>query len=395
MTSTLFSAFVFLCLTSACAEPHDIENVLTDRLIPHEDFLLQSDNKHNLIINNQLISLETLARFSPIVFFHPEEKYFPCSIESILRNSTLIDEDNEIILEKPSEEDLLHHSQDNSRLSINPLIFQGDALREFWQENKQHKAIEAPMYVSVQVPDDFSYIDIHYIFLFAYNGPQSAVVRLPFQAYDVSLPHFAEHEGDIESVSVRVSGDFNTIIQVRMEAHGYSTYYEPNDLDFKDQHVLVRSALNSHASYNGKGKPVADTVILKDISILGLGIDVTDFTSTENSPRWAIKDDYFINDIPDPEQSSPIRFIGINMQGDAIGQEKWVLFSGRIGNHFRAHFVGSTSPYKQTLSAFEKNYVDTLVKAALLTGNLDVFTYSNGTAGLQTRAMVWVNNNHQ
>ena len=58
------------------------------------------------------------------------------------------------------------------------------------------------------------YIDLEYFFLFTYNGPQTARVRIPAASFRRTLPSFAEHEGDIEGVRMRVTPDCKTIIHM-------------------------------------------------------------------------------------------------------------------------------------------------------------------------------------
>src|SRR5207248_1582076 len=86
--------------------------------------------------------------------------------------------------------------------------------------------IPAPMYVAPQVAAD--YVDLNYIFLFAFNGSQ--IVQ--WNGEYATLPTFAEHQGDIEGVTVRVSRDLGTVQHVAYEAHGTKTLFPPNEVDF-------------------------------------------------------------------------------------------------------------------------------------------------------------------
>src|SRR5580658_5252766 len=102
---------------------------------------------------------------------------------------------------------------------------------------------------------------------------------------DLHPQHFAEHQGDVEGMTVRVTPDFSAVVQVRYEAHGDSTYYQPADVAFVNGHPLARLGLDSHASYNGVGKNDNDWITLASYSAAGLGANFVDII-TKAGPMW-------------------------------------------------------------------------------------------------------------
>jgi hypothetical protein len=123
----------------------------------------------------------------------------------------------ETICAEPSQADLAAHPGEEYQVALDPATFPGEPLAS-------DGTVTAPMYVSVQVPPDRSFVDLNFVFLFAYNGAQAARVKWLFQdPFNCIVPTFAEHQGDIEGVTVRVTADFGAVLFVRFEAHGDST----------------------------------------------------------------------------------------------------------------------------------------------------------------------------
>ena len=202
-----------------------------------------------LTINGLQVTIEAAATFAPVVRFHPKEQYFPCSIEFLLANSTLVVGSTET--PNPTFDDLYaarHASDaDNAHLRIARSGRPGMP--------PQNNVIPAPMYVAPQVAADRSFVDFTYYFLSAFNGPQAVFVHLknavPLKSFNCAIEQFAFHQGDVESITVRVTPDFSKVIHVGMAAHGDYTYYLPDELAFESTtHPLVSCAVFSHASYN-------------------------------------------------------------------------------------------------------------------------------------------------
>ena len=99
------------------------------------------------------LDLETVIRYSPVFVFHEQEKYFPCSIEHLLKGSTLhIAQDEKggfSQLENPTPTDLSENPNKANFVEINQSQFTGMPLGE------------SPIYYSVQKFDSF--IEIHYL----------------------------------------------------------------------------------------------------------------------------------------------------------------------------------------------------------------------------------------
>lgn len=197
-------------------------------------------------INGLQVALTDATRFAPVVHFHPFERYFPCSIEYLLGGSTLVlGDEREVTATAAALFDARHDA--GAHLRIDQKIWGGMM--------PEHGVSPAPMYYSVQVPPDRSFVDFTYYFLSAFNGPQTCWVRVagsvPLDSFDCAIDEYAEHQGDVENITVRVTPDLARIVCVGFSAHGDFSYYLPQDLEFEAAtHPVVSCAAFSHASYN-------------------------------------------------------------------------------------------------------------------------------------------------
>jgi hypothetical protein len=336
---------------------------------------LQRPRQAAISINGLTLTLDQVARIAPVVLLHPDEAYLPCSAEYLLDKATLVDSDGTQV-HSPTQEDLQAHRATTARLHLDPGHYYGEPLAD-------GNLVGAPMYVSAQVPTDRRFVDLNFLLVFAYNGPQTVRVAVPKQDYTCVLPHIAEHEGDIEAVTMRVSADLQSIEFVRLAAHGHWTLLRPEDLEFEGTHPVIRCAYNSHATYNGKGKADFDWVATDRYRALGFGVDFIDITSAVG-PRWAP-----FTEGPQGESvaNDQLRFVGVDAQGAAISEQIWATFAGKIGAPSRNRYAGATDVGGRPLPAGRRRYADMLTQAVLATGAVDARLRSDGTDGLSHRAL--------
>jgi len=251
-------------------------------------------------------TIENLRMFAPEMAFHPCEPYLPISIETLLNGATLYGSGGVVIL-NPTQQDMAARSDSNSTLVLNSARYAGEALST------------APIYVSVQVPDDKSYVDLNYIILYAFNGCQTMrnVTGAPGH-FNYMIRDLAQHEGDLEVVTVRVTPDFSAVIQVRYEAHGDPTWYNPDAVDWTAQtHPKARVALNSHGNYNGHGKNPNDWITLADAKLA----EVVDII-TDGGAVWRPY-----------ERAHGVRLLALDTNRQPLGNEQWAAYKGRLGTN--------------------------------------------------------------
>lgn len=229
------------------------------------------------------VTADVIARWSPHVQFHQNETYFPLSAEDMFLGSTAFrvtsDETkiqgSDIVIAALDQMATL--TTDDWRIQLNPCVVDSSsscastttasrttttaatliparlataaATTTAAVTSISSNFVQAPMYVTVKIPTDASFVDIRYSFLFAFNGSQCMRAKLA-PAFNFILLTFAGHQGDWEGITVRILPDLATPVTVTTEAHGNDTVWRPEEVEWtKETHVRICSALNSHASY--------------------------------------------------------------------------------------------------------------------------------------------------
>ena len=326
-----------------------------------------------MIVNGMLITAEDAALFAPVLLIHPGEHFLPTSIEYMLEGSDIIDTQGNVRVRHPTQLDMWSFRDPQFRLNIHPDHFAG-------QSPGVGNRIVAPMYVAIQVPADHSYVDLHYLFLYTYNGSQAVRVLVPFRDFNCSLDNLGEHQGDIESLTVRVSAEFDRIISVRFEAHGDSTYLAPQDVAFyAGSHPVVRAGYGSHGTFSHKGLRDEDWHKAKSFAALGFGADFVDIVSV-GGPRWQ---PFEIGDHGQTVANGQLVFVGLDAQGVPRNDQLWAAFAGRLGGSQSNKYTGSQRIGSQALSQAQKNYANTI--ANLVLKAVDMGRDGDGPVGLASR----------
>ena len=236
--------------------------------------------------------LETAARrVAPILRLHPEDHYLPAPVEFFLPRVELGIWDrpsgnfdrilgevrvgqvsidallNQERLGQPSMSSVLGVKRRTDwRLYIygarKPSNVSAASWNRFCEETRRGQMDGAACYVHIRRPvDDSGALDIQYWFFYPYNGRMG------------SPPFTAEHEGDWEHVTVRVSDDGQPSKAYYSAHDGEGTWYRlgPGSTVtlIGGSQVMVYSAWHSHASYPIPG------VIVREGSMIDLPDDVT------------------------------------------------------------------------------------------------------------------------
>ena len=263
---------------------------------------------------------QAIQFFKPIFYLFHGEQMFPSSIDYILENSDLI-QDNNVLMKRPITNQSLYDLSDrkNLYLDIDDGIITG-----------QTNLSQVPVYAIYRETDTF--YEIIYITVFPYNGSYNVL----------HLEKVGHHYGDIEHVSIRIKKDFTykkeDIICVFFGAHrsedGKWIYFE--DLEFEQDRLVVYVAKDGHGNYH---KPY---MALR---------------------HFGLANDYFDKDIRwDP----PVNILYFKdhpkFDKNTMG---WMYFSGLIGENgissvsSKSWFNGEPNPEDRKL-----NYVPILPKRA-------------------------------
>lgn len=180
---------------------------------------------------------DLIKKYSPIVYIHPDEKYYPCSIDWLLRYSTLIDFNLNTRISPVTQKDLFDTAQryDFQRRA------DGDVILSFDKEvfKGEHPLSSVPCYAYSRIMQDGK-IQIQYIFLFAYNG----------EYLIAGLENAGYHPGDIEHITAELSST-GELLRIFYSAHGTKDgkWLNAKNVTFEDGHPVAFNALNGHGLY--------------------------------------------------------------------------------------------------------------------------------------------------
>ncbi len=285
------------------------------------------------------LKADHILRFAPQVTFHPDERSFPCSIEHLLTNATLRSHSNPA-LNVPLQGDPSRlgpfDTTDGTYVDIDPRQYPGAA-----PVNGQ---VNAPMYVALQF--NGPYIDINYFFLYAYQGGQTVNALRSGSHFRCILNDYGRHQGDIESIAVRVlATDPDSILAVGYEQHGTKAWFVPGQYEADGEHPIVRSALNGHASYNAINLNEEDWIVTGGQSGI---VDVVDVVHRKPNAVWK------------PYENGGLILIGRGDDGAPLTDQHWVTFCGRFGTQWTNSLTGATYLDGSNLNTWDWDYVKVL-----------------------------------
>lgn len=197
-----------------------------------------------------------VTKFTPIIYLHPEEKYYPVDVDWLLKNSELVDFNDNTRKQSPSQRDLYNIAEKYNFgprkdgdvvLGFNPHIYRG-----------QSPLSDVPIYALVREMNDKIYIN--YIIVFAYNG-----------TYNIAgLAELGEHPGDIEHITVETTKD-GKLLRVFFSAHGTKDgrWVNAEDVESENGKIVAYNAVNGHGLYPHEGTAFRFGGAANDILIKG------------------------------------------------------------------------------------------------------------------------------
>jgi len=199
--------------------------------IPHLDACRPVRTINRTAVLSPCSCLLISSRSSGKIVFHESEQYFPCSVSHLLKDSTLIQRRrddptgaHEFHVGDATLEELASYfnsDQQEHFVEISPTQYAGHTPIE--------GLIHAPVYVAI-VEVEESFVDIYYIFLYAYQGSQTFRCTPPIAKHFNCIAHaYGRHQGDVEHFIVRTDTSFSKVLSVAYEAHGEQAWYFPGE----------------------------------------------------------------------------------------------------------------------------------------------------------------------
>ena len=188
---------------------------------------------------DQISSL--INKYTPVIWVHPDEQYFPCSIDWLIQHSTLVDFNDNTLLTPVTQRDLYNiakkygfgrRADGDVVLSFNHQLYKG-----------QTPLDSVPCYAISRIRGDKLYIT--YIFLYAYNG----------EYWIVGIAPAGMHPGDVEHMTAEIDIDSGALLRMFYGSHGTvdGTWVNAKDIEFLYDHPVAYQALHGHGMYPKNG----------------------------------------------------------------------------------------------------------------------------------------------
>ncbi|KMZ61767.1 hypothetical protein ZOSMA_4G00520 [Zostera marina] len=251
-----------------------------------------------------------LKEYSPLIYFHPNEKYLCSSVEFLFSSGAQ-----------------LFHLENGSTSPATQITTTGSNLPQgrnnsdgsYWislptDVNRRKKVIggdlsSSDVYVHVKPMFGGTFTDLVFWMFYPFNGPATA--KLLFLK-NIPLGKIGQHEGDWEHMTLRVSNFNGELGRVFFSQHSGGSWIDLPFLEFADgtNKVVGYSALNGHAFYptpglvmqgtnavgirndTAKGKSIDTGAIYKIISADYMDGIVTEPTWLNYYGKWGSKVTY-------------------------------------------------------------------------------------------------------
>lgn len=206
---------------------------------------------------NQVQAL--VQAYAPLIYFHPDEEYYPSSVAWFFQNGAL----------------LYTKGQESSPVGIHPtgsnLPQDGSNDGTYWLDLPTDDAAKtnvmkgdlqgATAYLHVKPMYGATYTDISVWLFYPFNG--AAKAKLEFVT--ISLGKIGEHVGDWEHVTLRISNFNGELQSVYFSQHSGGMWVSASQLEFQNGNKpVVYSSLHGHAAYPRPGKNLLECGIIND-----------------------------------------------------------------------------------------------------------------------------------
>jgi len=198
------------------------------------------------ITQQRLVNLQQFVnKWSPIIYHHPDEKYYPVSIDWLMANSALIDYSdpkNAQTISPITNQDIYNLSKKHNFETKTD----GSILFAFGNElhRGEHPTRNIPCYALIK--DFGDKIHVIYIYLYAYNGEYPIL----------GLLNAGQHPADIEHMTLEFEGrGEDKLLRVMYSAHGTKDgrWVAADQVPMEDGKIVAYMALNGHGLYPKEG----------------------------------------------------------------------------------------------------------------------------------------------
>eukprot|EP00659_Diplonema_papillatum_P007279 gene7279-11224_t len=187
---------------------------------------------------------QVIEKHTPVVVFHPLERYFPSSVDGYLAGGAVRDTETRNLLHKD-----VGPATNLSAYGSNTNLYPADIDSvKFGDQPTAEYGVSPPMYVRVKRLDD-GYINVEYHLFFPFSGEQ---LMRRSDGVVFSMQDIGAHDGDWENFTVRFQPDFKTPHAYAFSYHGTAIWVKPDNPNLqRNAHgrVMAWSACYSHGMH--------------------------------------------------------------------------------------------------------------------------------------------------
>ncbi|GLJ49612.1 hypothetical protein SUGI_1052530 [Cryptomeria japonica] len=195
---------------------------------------------------------ELLHKYGPTVYFHPDEKYMPSSVEWFFQNGALLYSKESAVGAQPIEangSNLPQGGDPNDGSYWLDLPKDGAAASRVKQGDLQSS--EAYVHIKPMLGGTCS--DLAMWLFYPFNGPRSLKVQL---FHNISLGRIGQHVGDWEHFTLRINNLTGKLWRVYMSQHSSGQWLDTSELEYSEgssDRAVIYSSKDGHASYPKEG----------------------------------------------------------------------------------------------------------------------------------------------
>lgn len=222
--------------------------------------------------------LKLAFKLRPIVYLDEKEKYFPCTVQYFMKNSSLWDAGHK---ECKCREGRVRASN----LPVGPQYTQWelDVDPESWSGCNPDHLNRIPYYVRVKKKG--SLWIINYVFLYTYNGAYYPCWCSCLE--NVKCCHAGEHQADVEHVTYEVNLQ-GEIQRIYFSAHGHrdGEWKNIDDVETYKGRPIVYSGRHGHPSYPRSGTICRCLGLFSDKTSKGYCWDPANISIITDETHW-------------------------------------------------------------------------------------------------------------
>ncbi|KAI3826892.1 hypothetical protein L1987_00952 [Smallanthus sonchifolius] len=207
------------------------------------------NTKNNMLAMPNLSQVEALIEaYSPVIYFHPDEEYFPSSVNWFFQNGALLYEKGKETEPSPIQPDGLNLPQGGSNDESYWLDLPTDDSAK--ERVKKGDLAHSCAYFHIKPMFGGTFTDIPVWVFYPFNGP----ARAKLEIFNVSLGKIGEHVGDWEHLTLRVSNYNGELRNVYFSEHSGGRLIDALAIEFENGNKPVAYAsLHGHAFYSKPG----------------------------------------------------------------------------------------------------------------------------------------------